>query len=105
MESHKLMDDGSLATGCDAAKIELEMHENSQLELTFYMSPPIRHAWAVYERTGDSPSIASYIKANVGGACDPLNPGPPTAEQLAASPCPMINHKRQQLKQALPAAL
>lgn len=105
MESHRILDDGSLATGCNAAKIEVELHDNGQLELSFYMSPPIRHAWAVYDRTGDSPSIASYIAANLGGACDPLNPGPPTAEMLNASPCPMINHKRQQLKQASPAAL
>jgi len=37
-----------------------------------------------------------------------LNPGPPTAateDQLGASPCPVVNHKRQQLGQALQAPL
>lgn len=105
MDSHKLLEDGTEATGCDAAKIDLELHDNGQLELTFYMSPPVRHAHAVYERTGDSPSINSYIIANVGGQCDPLNPGPPTAAQLGGSSCPVVNHKKQQLGQALPTAL
>lgn len=102
MESHKVLEDGSLATGCDAAQINLELHDNGQLELTFYMSPPVRHAWALYERTGDSPPIGSYILANAGGKCDPLNPLPPT---LGGSPCPVINYKKQQLKNAQPAAL
>merc|ERR1719183_2354674 len=101
MKSHKMLANGSLATGCDAAKIELEMHDNGFLELTFYMSPPVRHAHAVYERTGKPPPISYYYLTNIGGKCDPLNPGPPTADQLDASPCPLLNYKRQQLKQAL----
>jgi hypothetical protein len=96
-----MLADGSLATGCDAAKIELELYDNGFLELSFYMSPPVRHAHAVYERHGNPPPIAYYYLTNVGGKCDPLNPGPPTADQLDASPCPVLNYKKQQLKQAL----
>lgn len=103
MASHKVLANGSLATGCDAAKIDLELRDDGLLELSFYMSPPVLHASALYERTGDPPAISYYILSNFGGPCDPLNPGPPTAGLLDASPCPILNHKRQQAKQTSPA--
>jgi len=101
MPTHKALANGSLATGCDAAKIELALHDNGNLEFSFWMSPPIRHAWAVYKRIGPAPPVASYIA--MGGTCDPLHPGRPTlGGQLDASMCSSLNHKRQQLELAMP---
>lgn len=96
---------GTLATGCDAAKIELEFHDDGNLEFTFYMSPPVKHAWAVYKRVGPGPPAATYIME--GGSCDPLHPGPPTLSApapLDASMCPSLNYKKKQLELAMPTA-
>jgi len=92
---------GSLAMGCDGAKLDLELGDNGLMELTFYMSAPVKHAWAVFERIGAPPSLDYYQTRLFGQVCDPLQPLRPG--QLEASPCPAINHKRQQLKPALPA--
>lgn len=73
MRTHKVG-----ATGCDAAHIILELKTSGTLELTFLMSPPIKHAWVELTRTGGQPTVASYIAANRGDVCDPLHPGPPT---------------------------
>jgi hypothetical protein len=103
MATHKVHPNGTLATGCDAAKIEMELHDNGNLEFTFWMSPPVRHAWAVYKRVGPGPPVATYIAA--GGTCDPLHPGPPTlGGPLDASMCPVVNHKKKQLELAMSTA-
>lgn len=103
MPTHRLLPNGSLATGCDASKIELELHANGNLEFSFYMSPPIRHAWGVYKRSGPGPPVAWYRITNIGGDCDPLHPGPPTlGGQLDASMCPALHLKKQQLELAMP---
>lgn len=102
MHTHKMFANGSLATGCDAAMIEMVLRDNGNMEFVFYMSPPIEHAWAVYERTDEPPPVKSYIISNLGGLCDPLHPDPPTGGQLEASACPALNHKRQQLEAASP---
>ena len=101
MPTHKLLDDGSLATGCDASKIELALHEDGTLEFSFWMSPPVRHAWGVYKRVGPGPPIAFYLSVNVGGSCDPLHPGPPTlgGSQPDGSMCPALHQKKQHLQQ------
>jgi len=103
MPSHKALDDGTLATGCDASKIELELHDDGTMEFSFYMSPPIRHAWAVYKRIGPAPPIATY--GLLGGKCDPMHPGKPTlgdepdnstsGGELAHSMCPSLQYNRQ----------
>jgi hypothetical protein len=106
MPTHKLLANGSLATGCDASKIELELHDNGNLEFSFWMSPPIRHAWGVYKRSGPGPPVTWYHITNLGGGCDPLHPGPPTlGSQLdasSASMCPVLHAKKQQLELAMP---
>jgi len=102
MATHKVFANGTLATGCDAAKIEMELHDNGEMEFTFWMSPPVKHAWAVYKRVGPAPAVATYIAA--GGKCDPLHPGPPTlmqGGQLEPSMCPALNHKKKQLELAM----
>lgn len=104
MNTHKMLANGSYATGCDAAQIVMELKSNGFMEFTFYMSPPVKHAWAIYERTGDPPPVSAYIKSNLGGRCDPLHPGPPTADLLGASMCPALNHRKQQQKLAVEAA-
>lgn len=101
MATHKALPNGTLATGCDAANIVMELHDNGELEFSFYMSPPVRHAWAVYKHVGPPPPVATYIAA--GGSCDPLHPGPPTLMQggpLEPSMCPALNHKKKQLELA-----
>lgn len=80
MKSHRRLDNGNLATGCDAARITLEL-KNDVLEFTFEMSPPVRHAWVQLKRVGPPPPISHYQKA---GACDPTHPGPPTLEERAS---------------------
>lgn len=100
MPTHKVLDNGTLATGCDASKIELELHENGNLEFSFWMSPPVRHAWGLYKRVGPGPPIAFYLSVNVGGSCDPLHPGPPTlGGQPDTSMCPVLHQKKQHLQQ------
>jgi len=102
MATHKVFPNGTLATGCDAAQIIMELHDNGELEFSFFMSPPVRHAWAVYKRIGPGPPVATYIAA--GGTCDPLHPGPPTLIQdgpLEHSMCPALNHKKKQLDLAM----
>merc|ERR1712224_949424 len=95
MHTHKTLSNGSLATGCDAAKIVLEITPNGYMEFTFYMSPPVKHAWAVYERTGEPPSVLSYYIADLGDPCDPLNPKPPTlAGPFGDSMCPALSHSK-----------
>lgn len=103
MHTHKAFENGTLATGCDAAEIKLELQQNGTLEFTFSMSPPVRHAWGMYKRVGPPPSIKSYTSQ--AGACDPLNPGAPTlSDELNVSSCPVINHNRQTLESAKPTA-
>jgi len=101
MRTHKTTASG-LATGCDAAQITLEILSSGNLEFTFLMSPPVKHAWFVFERTGESPPVAKYIRDNRGNACDPKHPGPPTlatgqssAALLSSSMCPAVVHKKK----------
>jgi hypothetical protein len=99
MATHRAADDGTLATGCGAAEILLELRDDGTLEFTFYMSRPVRHAWAIYKKVGPAPAVATYTAS--GGKCDPLKPGPPTlGSPLHSSMCPALNFKRKQLELA-----
>jgi len=91
MHSHKSTDIG-LAVGCDAAQIVLQLHSGGVLELTFYMSPPVKHAWVLLEKTGPAPPIAAYVVEDVFGGCDPTKPPPPTLKMGAgmSSMCPQL---------------
>lgn len=101
MNIHAKLANGSLATGCDAAQIVMQLNGSGFMEFTFYMSYPVKHAWAVYERTDKPPPVSWYYKTGLGDACDPFNPGPPTTVGLPqASMCPALNHKKQQLQPA-----
>jgi len=81
MNSHRRTESGSLAIGCDAASITVELLNNGNLEFTFLMSPPVKHASAIFHRTGKKHTISSY---KIGGACDPKHPGHPTLESAPA---------------------
>lgn len=74
MQTHK-----AGATGCDAAQIVLELKSTGTLELTFMMSPPVKHAWNEFVRVGHPPPLSFYKVANIHGSCDSEHPGPPTA--------------------------
>lgn len=90
------------ATGCDAARITLELKSTGTLELTFMMSPPVKHAWNEFVRTGPPPPLSHYSGS---GKCDPEHPGPPTAvtslsgtsEPHISSMCPVVVKKSKQL--------
>jgi len=82
MHTHRALDNGELATGCDAARIELEL-KGTTLEFTFYMSYPVKHAWVQLVRVGPPPPLTAYkVESVLGGSCDPTHPGKPTIEEL-----------------------
>jgi hypothetical protein len=83
MQSHR-------GTGCDGAQITLELKSTGTLEMTFMMSPPVKHAWNEFVRVGPPPALSFYKVANIHGSCDPENPGPPT-RRLSDAPAPDIS--------------
>jgi len=93
------------ATGCDAAQITLELKSSGTLEFTFMMSPPVKHAWVEFVRTGDPPPLSFYKVSNIYGKCDPENPGPPTVATRPpdvqiphlSSMCPSVAMRSKQL--------
>lgn len=94
MNSHK-----ANATGCDAANIVLEIQDGI-LELTFHMSPPIKHAWIQFKRRGAAPPVSYYKVTNLFGSCDPENPPPPTllessSHNQLANMCPIVTKRNE----------
>jgi len=96
-------------TGCDAAQIILELDASTGvLTFTFMMSPPVKHAWVQFKRTGPPPPVSFYKVSNIYGACDPLNPGAPTAVTSpsdASAPqilCPVVAKRSSLLPLSVP---
>jgi len=87
-KGHRMRTHKAGATGCDAAQIVLELKSTGTLELTFMMSPPVKHAWNEFVRVGGPPRLSFYKVADIYGSCDPKHPGPPTA--LPSSMCPAV---------------
>jgi hypothetical protein len=92
---------------CDCAKITLELKSNDTMHFTFWMSPPVIHAYTELKLTGPAPNISFYKSFLGNKICEFQNKTGllPTVggEQPAPRPmqtCPVLSKLKQARLQA-----